>query len=180
MSRYRKDRGWVEFNIGGHVDRNQGYGYNNLLFRLIPGYLLSACPCEKFHILPGLLNSWAALANPTLMHCDVCTIFMTVFGMVRSITYHSICLCVFYDPSKAGSFRDGTNIYCPLRRTRNSVNTQFPPEIEPRVVAWQSITLPLRNASSTHINQSRTIRITSWTIALSLGLLGNGVNRSCR
>ena len=39
-------------------------------------------------------------------------------------------------------------IYCPLRRTRRSVNTPFQPGIEPRAVAWWSITLPLRHASS--------------------------------
>ena len=41
-------------------------------------------------------------------------------------------------------------IYCPLR-TWSSVNTPFPQGIEPRAVAWQSITLPLRHASSTLI-----------------------------
>ena len=58
-------------------------------------------------------------------------------------------LFVFYVPSTARSiFKDGTPIYCPLRRTRSSVNTPFQPGIEPRVVAWRSITLPLRHASS--------------------------------
>ena len=67
-----------------------------------------------------------------------------------------ICLCllvgwlvVFNVPSTARSFRDGTPIYCPLRRTWSSINTPFRPGIEPRAVAWQSITLPLRYASST-------------------------------
>ena len=58
-------------------------------------------------------------------------------------------LVVFNVPSTARSFRDGTPIYCPLRRTWSSINTPFRPGIEPRVVAWQSITLPLRHASST-------------------------------
>ena len=53
---------------------------------------------------------------------------------------------VFYVHSTARSFRDGTTIYCPLRRTWSSVNTLFPPGIKPRVVAWQSITLPLCHA----------------------------------
>ena len=57
-------------------------------------------------------------------------------------------LVVFYVPSTARSFRDGTPIYCPLRRTWSSINTPFRPGIEPRAVAWQSITLPLRYASS--------------------------------
>ena len=105
---------------------------------------------------------------------------------------------VFYVPSTARSFRDGTPIYCPLWRTWSSVLTPFPlgielwavvciyvgwlrftshrqrchletalpitvpcegrearvftpfpPGIEPRAVAWQSITLPPRHASST-------------------------------
>ena len=56
-------------------------------------------------------------------------------------------LVVFNVPSTARSFRDGTPIYCPLRRTWSSINTPFRPGIEPRAVAWQSITLPLRYAS---------------------------------
>ena len=35
-----------------------------------------------------------------------------------------------------------------MRRTWSSINTPFWPGFEPRVVAWQSITLPLRYASS--------------------------------
>ena len=31
--------------------------------------------------------------------------------------YNPVCLFVFYVPSTARSFRDGTPIYCPLRRT---------------------------------------------------------------
>ena len=62
-----------------------------------------------------------------------------------------ICLFVFYVPSTARSFKDGTPIYCPLRRTWNSVNTPYPPGIEPRAVVWQSITLPLHHASFTPI-----------------------------
>ena len=59
-----------------------------------------------------------------------------------------VCLFVFYVPSTARSFRDGTPIYCPLRRMQSSVNTPFPLGIEPRAIAWQSISLPLRHASS--------------------------------
>ena len=60
-------------------------------------------------------------------------------------------LVVFNVPSTARSFRDGTPIYCPLRRTWSSINTPFRPGIETRAVARQSITLPLRYASSTSI-----------------------------
>ena len=62
-------------------------------------------------------------------------------------------LVVFNVPSTARSFRDGTPIYCPLRRTWSSINTPFRPGIEPRAVAWQSITLPLGYASSTPQNE---------------------------
>ena len=58
-------------------------------------------------------------------------------------------LVVFNVPSTARSFRDGTPNYCPLRRTWSSINTPFRPGIELRNVARQSITLPLRYASST-------------------------------
>ena len=59
-------------------------------------------------------------------------------------------LFVFNVPSTARSFRDGTPIYCPMRRTWSSVNTPSRPGIEPGAVAWQSIMLPLRHGSSTH------------------------------
>ena len=44
------------------LDRNPEPGYDTLLLRLIPD-LLSACPHRQFHILPGLLDSRAALSN---------------------------------------------------------------------------------------------------------------------
>ena len=58
-------------------------------------------------------------------------------------------LVVFYILSTARSFRDSAPIYSPLRRMWSSVLKPFPPGIEPRAVAWQSITLPLRHTSST-------------------------------
>ena len=73
-------------------------------------------------------------------------------------------LVVFNVPSTARSFRDGTPIYCPLRRTWSSINSPFRPGIEPRAVAWQSITLPLRYASSTSM-------IFSWKLQLDYDLL---------
>ena len=60
-------------------------------------------------------------------------------------------LVVFYVPSTARSLRDSTPIYCPLRRTWSWVNSPFPPGIKPRAVTWHSITLPLRQSSSTFI-----------------------------
>ena len=59
-----------------------------------------------------------------------------------------LVVVVFNVPSTARSYRDGTPIYCPLRRKWSSINAPFRPGIEPRAVAWQSITLPLRYASS--------------------------------
>ena len=72
---------------------------------------------------------------------------MTEELVIREISWLVGWLVVFNVPSTARSFRDGTPIYCPLRRTRSSINTPFRPGIEPRAVAWQSITLPLRYAS---------------------------------
>ena len=56
---------WCFFGSKGHValDRNPGPGYNTLLLRMIPGYLLSACPHRQFHTLRGLLDSRVALSN---------------------------------------------------------------------------------------------------------------------
>ena len=61
-----------------------------------------------------------------------------------------ICLVgwLFYVSSTWRLFRDGTPLYCPLRRTWSSVFIPFPPGIEPRAVAWQSITLPLRHTAA--------------------------------
>ena len=68
----------------------------------------------------------------------------------RGLFDHTVVrLFVFNVPTTARSFRDGTRIYCPLRRTWSLINTPFPPGIEPRAIAWQSITLPLRHVSST-------------------------------
>ena len=67
------------------------------------------------------------------------------------MTMHATCWLVvwFNVSSTAWSSRDGTPIYCPLRRTWSSINTPFRPGIEPRAVAWQSIALPLCYASTT-------------------------------
>ena len=69
-----------------------------------------------------------------------------------------VCLCFTYVPSTARSFRDGTPIYCPLRRTWSSVFTPFPLGIEPQAVAWQSIIPPLRHASSPERESARDIQ----------------------
>ena len=79
---------------------------------------------------------------------------------------------MFNVPSTARSFRDGTPIYCPLRRTWSSINTPFRPGIEPRAVAWQSITLPLRYASSMFFCffYKRKSLVYIWSMVASLGL----------
>ena len=59
-----------------------------------------------------------------------------------------VWLVVFYIPSTSRSFRDSNPIYCPLRMTYSPGFIPSPPGIEPRVDAWQSITQPLRHASS--------------------------------
>ena len=56
-------------------------------------------------------------------------------------------LC-FTSRRQRGHLETAPPIYCPLRRTWSSVFTPSPPGIEPRVVAWKSITQPLRHASS--------------------------------
>ena len=81
-------------------------------------------------------------------------------------------LVVFYVPSTAMSFRDGTPIYCPLRRTWSSVDTPFPPGIEPRTVAWQSITPPLRHASS-YIALEPILKISIYTVFFNLWIIYN-------
>ena len=48
-------------------------------------------------------------------------------------------LVVFNVPSTARSYRDGTPIFCPLRRTWSSINTPFPPGIEPPAVAYATV-----------------------------------------
>ena len=45
--------------------RNRGPGYNTLLLWLIPWDFYSLCPHRQFHMLPGLLHSWAALLTPS-------------------------------------------------------------------------------------------------------------------
>ena len=54
------------------------------------------------------------------IHIKSCYLIMNLVGW----------LVVLYVPSTARLFRDGTPIYCPLRRTRSSVFTPFPPGIE--------------------------------------------------
>ena len=85
--------------------------------------------------------------------CDSSWLFENLTDWIAErLTLHNICLFVclfvFNVPSTARSFRDGTPIYCPLRRTWSSVNTPSRPGIEPGAVAWQFITLPLRHGRS--------------------------------
>ena len=56
----------VLFGSKSHValDRNPGPVYDALLLRLIPGYLLSACPHKQFHTLPGTHSGCTAKLQP--------------------------------------------------------------------------------------------------------------------
>ena len=81
---------YCSFGSEGHVtlDINPGQGYNTILLRLIPWYLLSACPHRQFHILPSLSDSRAALSNSYPNACVQCreaayTVFIMIFGMTR-------------------------------------------------------------------------------------------------
>ena len=38
------------------LDRNPGPGYDTLLLRIIPGYILSAFPHRQFHRLPSSIT----------------------------------------------------------------------------------------------------------------------------
>ena len=110
---------------------------------------------QKLFLVAFLVDIW-----PTRK--ETCGIFCSITprdnsGHQRRLPFMSlsgwclfVCLLVVFNvPSTARSFRDGTPIYCPLRRTWSSINTPFRPGIEPRAVTWQSITLPLCYASST-------------------------------
>ena len=100
---------------------------------------------RQFYTIPGLLNNRAALSNSYPYAC----VPMQGGGGNFYHFYDGLWLVVFIVPSTARSFRDGTPIYCPFRRTWSSINTPFRPGFEPRAVAWQSITLPLRYAGPT-------------------------------
>ena len=82
-----------------------------------------------------------------------------------------VWLVVFNVPSTAWSFRDGTPIYSPLRRTWSSINTPFRPGIEPRAVAWQPISLPLRYASSIKVLCKRLVNQSIGNHRISVRLL---------
>ena len=91
-----------------------------------------------------------AIHNPVATKLLVSGLLTRFIYCVRLFLHRYICLFVFNVPSTARSFRDGTPIYCPLRRTWSSVNTPSRPGIEPGAVAWQFITLPLRYGRSWH------------------------------
>ena len=82
-------------------------------------------------------------------------------------------LVVFYVPSTAMSFRDGTTIYCPLRRTRSSVFTPFPPgqNLEDsnffRVIIHPSTYLTMENIFKIYVTSTdfrKTIHMTHYYI----------------
>ena len=69
----------ISASIQKKKDRNPGTGYNILLLRLIPGYLLSAFPYTVPYRQAALSNSYPYACVPCRE--AVCTIFMMVFGM---------------------------------------------------------------------------------------------------
>ena len=97
----------------------------------------------------GMRSRYAKKHGSIRFKPSLCII--SAFCRVFLCNYMFVCLFVFYVPSTARSFRDGTPIYCPLRRMWSSVNAPFLPGIEPRAVAWQSITLLLRHASCNYM-----------------------------
>ena len=100
------------------------------------------------------IEGWYRICLETYNMCclPLCFPLFSVHATIKILINVSLIygwLVVFYVPSTARSFRDGTLIYCPLQRTWSSVFTLFPPGIEPQAIAWQSITLLLRHASFT-------------------------------
>ena len=67
---------------------------------------------------------------------QLCIHIYFIFTDVNPIAW-IFCLFVLNVPSTARSFRQGTPIYCPLRRRWSSVNTPYPPGIKLLAVAWQ-------------------------------------------
>ena len=141
---------------------------------------------NSYKYAASMLATWRVLLEPpdhlicnTLLSALLFTIFRSN-TYVSVYQYHRVCLSsgrswvrlfVFYVPSTARSFRYGTPIFCPLRRTGTWVNTPFLPGIEPRGIAWQSITLPLRHASST-LGSCRVIPKNIIKMAQSASLVG--------
>ena len=106
--------------------------------------VLISTPDERRPLLKGHFSGAKGVASQKGFHWN-----MILIGKLFNHTNLMVWLFVFNVPSTARSFRDGSPIYCPLRRTWSSVLTPFPPGIDPQAVAWQSITLPLRHTSST-------------------------------
>ena len=63
----------------------------------------------------------------------------------------------------ARSFRDGTPFTVPCEGRKAHFFTPFLPIIEPQAVAWQSITLPARHASSTGKGMLESITVDDFT-----------------
>ena len=87
---------------------------------------------------------------PNLTRSKVFNFFFltaVLMAMFYFLTYGWLLgwLVVFNVPSTARSFRDGTPFTVPCKGLEAR---KIHLGIEPRAVAWQSITLPLRNASS--------------------------------
>ena len=85
-----------------------------------------ACSVRHYdlHNIANVSYKRYILNNPT--HIFIYNTYITLFSIYKSRERgRDGWLVVFYVPSTARSFRDGTPIYCPLRRTWSSVNTPF-------------------------------------------------------
>ena len=126
----------------------------NIFWRIITFYALLMADTNKFDIndIFSGNNGFTHYCFYKLLLTAICIYWLINISIIVSVvTDWNLVgwLVVFYVPSTARSFRDGTPIYCPLRRTWSSVKIPIPAGIDPRAVAWQSITQPLCHASST-------------------------------
>ena len=120
-------------------------------FFLISPKILEPTICSKDYTpnsgdLPHYVRMLEFLPYNTILitiHSLQWTLFKKIIGFEDLL----VGLVVFYVPSTARSFRDGTTIYCPLRRRWSSVFT-LPTGNRNQAVAWQSITQLLHHTST--------------------------------
>ena len=91
-----------------------------------------SCEVKVFVLRLFIRNHWPLYRRKTgrIMEWPCPSVCLSVrLPVGRSVRQSTIAcwLVVFYVTSTARSFRDGTPIYCPLRRTWSSVNTPYPP-----------------------------------------------------
>ena len=127
---------------------------------ILVSYVTCSCMSYFVHFFQ-FLDMYLWNHKPEIIHISYIVYYVFLSGVWRLQCHWALLfnieiflqtkvglLVVFNVPSTARSFRGGTPIYCPLWRTWSSINTPFRSGIEPQAVAWQSITLLLRYASS--------------------------------